>query len=120
MFIFVYYYRKIMENIRNRLNFNLVYIKKGLQRLVSKLSFESFIIFNSDFVGVKNKKVKFLLNKLIYIGMSILDFFKFFMYEFYYGFVKKQYRENVKLLMMDIDFLFYRQVQLFFVIKFVN
>lgn len=56
MFIFVYHYRKTMENIRNRLNFNLVHTKKGLQRLVSKPSFESFTIFNSDLVGVKKQK----------------------------------------------------------------
>lgn len=108
MFIFVYHYRKTMENIRNRLNFNLVHTKKGLQRLVSKPSFESFTIFNSDLVGVKNKNVKLLLNKPIYTGMSILDLSKLFMYEFHYGFVKKQYRENAKLLMTDTDSLFYR------------
>lgn len=33
-----------MESIRNRLNFNLVHTKKGLQRLVSKPSFKSFTI----------------------------------------------------------------------------
>lgn len=39
-----------MENIRNRLNFNLVHTKKRLQKLVSKPSFESFTIFNKDLV----------------------------------------------------------------------
>lgn len=101
-----------MENIRNRLNFNLVHTKKRLQKLVSKPSFESFTIFNKDLVGVKNKKVKLLLNKPIYTGMSILDLSKLFMYEFHYGFIKTQYGGNAKLLMTDTDSLFYRYVLL--------
>lgn len=55
MFIFVYHYRKTMENIRNRLNFNLVHTKKGLQRLVSKPSFESFTIFKRSCGSEKQK-----------------------------------------------------------------
>lgn len=101
-----------MENIRNRLNFNLVHTKKRLQKLVSKPSFESFTIFNKDLVGVKNKKVKLLLNKPIYTGISILDLSKLFMYEFHYGFIKAQYGGNAKLLMTDTDSLFYRYVLL--------
>lgn len=101
-----------MENIRNRLNFNLVHTKKRLQKLVSKPSFESFTIFNKDLVGVKNKKVKLLLNKPIYTGMSILDLSKLFMYEFHYSFIKTQYGGNAKLLMTDTDSLFYRYVLL--------
>jgi hypothetical protein len=102
------YFRKTMENIRNRVNFSLVHTKKQLKKLVSKPSFEMFTIFNSHLVGVKNKKVKLLLNKPIYIGMTILDLSKLFMYQFHYGFIKTQYRENAKLLMTDTDSLFYR------------
>lgn len=97
-----------MENIRTRLNFNLVHTKKQLQKLVSKPSFETFSIFNKHLVGVKNKKVKLLLNKPIYTGMTILDLSKLFMYEFHYDFVKREFGENAKLLMTDTDSLFYR------------
>ena len=97
-----------MENIRNRLNFNLVHTRKRLQKLVSKPSFEMFTIFNSNLVGVKNKKVKLLLNKPIYTGMTILDLSKLFMYQFHYEFIKKHYQERATLLMTDTDSLFYR------------
>lgn len=103
-----HHFRKTMENIRSRLNFNLVHTRKRLLRLVSKPSFETFTIFNKDLVGVKNKKVKLLLNKPIYTGMTILDLSKLFMYEFHYDFIKNQYGENAKLLMTDTYSLFYR------------
>lgn len=107
-FYFLPNFRKTMENIRTRLNFNLVHTKKQLQKLVSKPSFETFSIFNKHLVGVKNKKVKLLLNKPIYTGMTILDLSKLFMYEFHYDFVKREFGENAKLLMTDTDSLFYR------------
>lgn len=107
-FYFIPNFRKTMENIRTRLNFNLVHTKKQLQKLVSKPSFETFSIFNKHLVGVKNKKVKLLLNKPIYTGMTILDLSKLFMYEFHYDFVKREFGENAKLLMTDTDSLFYR------------
>lgn len=97
-----------MENIRNRVDFNLVHTKKRLQKLASKPSFDTSTIFNKHLVGVKNKKVKLLFDKPIYTGMVILDLSKFFMYEFHYGFVKKEYGENAKLLMTDTDSLFFR------------
>jgi hypothetical protein len=84
--------RKTMENIRTRMNFNLVNTKKRLQKFVAKPSFENFTIFNQHLVGVKNKKVNLLLNKLIYTGMTVLDLFKSFMYQFHYGYIKKTVR----------------------------
>lgn len=101
-------FRKTMQNIRTRLNFNLVHTKKQLQKLVSKPSFQTFSIFNEHLVRVKNKKVKFLLNKPIYTGMTILNLSKRPMYEFHYDFVKRKFGEKAKLLMTDTDSLFYR------------
>lgn len=59
---------KIMENLRNCVNIKLVYIEKKLKKLCVKLLFDCLKIFNEDLVGVENKKVKFFLNKFVYIG----------------------------------------------------
>ena len=91
-----------------RMNFNLVTTKKRLQKFVAKPSFENFTIFNQHLVGVKNKKVKLLLNKPIYTGMTVLDLSKLFMYQFHYGYIKKQYGDKATLLMTDTDSLFYK------------
>ena len=61
------------------------------------------MIFNRDLVGIQNHKEKVLLNKPIYVGMSVLDLSKHLMYDFYYNTLKARYGENVRLLYTDTD-----------------
>ena len=49
------------------------------------------------------KKTKVKMNKPIYLGLSILEISKTLMYEFWYGYLKPKYRDNVKLCYMDTD-----------------
>lgn len=98
---------KTNENLRNRVNINLVHTEQRLKRLCAKPFFDRFKIFNDDLVGVENKKVKLLLNKPVYIGQTILDLSKLVMYDFHYNFMKKLYEDNIKLLFTDTDSLMY-------------
>ena len=41
------------------------------------------------------------MNKLVYLGLSVLDLNETVMYEFWYGCVKPKYGENAKLCYMD-------------------
>ena len=50
---------------------------------------------------MKKKKVK--INKLVYLGLSILEICKTLMYEFWYDYIKPKYRNNAKLCYMDTD-----------------
>ena len=43
------------------------------------------------------------MNKLIYLGMSILDINKTLIYEFWYDYIKPKYQDRAKLCYMDID-----------------
>ena len=43
------------------------------------------------------------MNKLIYLGMSILDISKIHMYEFWYDYIKPKYQDKAKLCYMDTD-----------------
>ena len=47
------------------------------------------------------RKTQILMNKPVYLGLSILDLSKTVMYEFWYDYVK--YGENAKLCHMDTD-----------------
>ena len=60
-------------------------------------------MFNEHLVGIQNHKEKVLLNKPIYVGMSVLDLSKHLMYNFYYNTLKARYGENVRLLYTDTD-----------------
>ena len=47
------------------------------------------------------KKIKVIMNKPIYQGLSILDLCKTLMYEFWYDYIKPKYGENVRLCYID-------------------
>ena len=49
------------------------------------------------------KKTKVQMNKLIYLGLSILQIRNTLMYEFWYDYMKPKYGNNVKLCYMDTD-----------------
>ena len=60
------------------------------------------IIIFKDSVVLHKKKESLTLNKLIFVGCTVLELSKLAMHEFYHNFLKKRYR-NVKLLYMDTD-----------------
>ena len=43
------------------------------------------------------------MNKLVYLGLPILQLSKILMYEFWYNYVKPKYDEKAKLCYMDTD-----------------
>ena len=46
-------------------------------------------------------KTQVLMNKLIYLGLSILDLSKTIMYEFWYDYVKPKYGGHAKIFYVD-------------------
>ena len=51
-------------------------------------------IFDNDLAAIRKNKVELTLNKLAYVGMSILDLSKVLMYEFLYDYIKNKYGNN--------------------------
>ena len=49
------------------------------------------------------KKTEILMNKPVYLGLSILELSKILMYEFWYDYVKPKYGEKAKLCYMDTN-----------------
>ena len=94
-----------MENLRERINFNLVNNAKDYVRYISKLSFVSKKIFNKIFFAIHEIKPVLVLNKQVYVGFIILDLSKYLMYEFHYKYIKSKF--NANLLFTDTDSLVY-------------
>ena len=49
------------------------------------------------------RKTGILVNKPVYLALSILELSKTLMYEFWYDYVKPKYDEKAKLCYMDTD-----------------
>ena len=88
-----------MGNLRKRINVRLVNNAKYCKKWVSRPSFVPQKIFNKNFVAIYEIKPVLTLDKPIYVGFSILDFSKYFMYEFHYKYINRKY--DAKLLDTD-------------------
>ena len=54
------------------------------------------------------------MNKLVYLGVSILELSKILMYEFWYDYVKPRYNKKAKLCHMDRDsFIIYTKTYIY-------
>ena len=94
---------KTMENMRKRVNVELVHTKKRLRKVCAKPNFQSLRIFNEDLVAVNLRKTNVVLNRPIYAGFCILDLSKIFMYQFHYDYMKAKYHACADLLFTDTD-----------------
>ena len=90
---------KTMENLRKRINIELINNAKDYIRCVSRPNFISQKIFSRNFVATHKIKPVLTLNKPIYVGFSILDLSKTLMYEFHYKYIKSKF--DAKLLLTD-------------------
>ena len=75
---------KTIENVRKHSNLKLVTLKRRKKYLI-------------------NQKTQIIMNKPIYLGLSISDLSKTVIYEFWYDYVKPKYSENARLCHMDTD-----------------
>ena len=82
---------KAMENMRKHRD-----KKKKLFGVRTKFSY--YKVSHRKFISNRNEKnPEKLMNKLIYLGLSILELSKILMYNFWYDYVKPSYGENAKL-----------------------
>ena len=98
-------YGKTLHNFRKRINVRLINNAKGYQKYVSKPSFVSQKKCSKNFVTIHETKPILTLNKPIYAGLSILGLSKLLMYDFHYGYIKRNY--DAKLLFTDTGSLVY-------------
>ena len=94
---------KTMENVRKHRNIKLVTTERRRNYLVSEPNYHTTKFFTENLLAIEMIKTQILMNKPVYLGLSILDLSKNVMYEFWYHYVKPKYGENAKLCYMDTD-----------------
>ena len=85
---------KMMENLRNHVNVELVTSRERLRKVLAKPSIKSFKLFDENLAAVEVQKTVLTLNRSIYVGMTILDLRKTLMYDIYYNHLKANYGDG--------------------------
>ena len=95
---------KIMEHVRKQRDVKLVTTERKRNYLVSEPNYQTYQKFSTETLLVTEMgKTQILMNKPVYLGLSILDLSKTVMYRFWYDYLKPKYGENAKLIGLMIN-----------------
>ena len=94
---------KTLENVRKYRDIKLVTTERRRNYLVSEPNYYTTKFFTENLVVIEMKKTEILVNKLVHLGLSILELSKILMYEFWHDYVKPKYSEKVNFCQMNID-----------------
>ena len=97
---------KTQENLRNRVNVEIITDKKIALKRAAKPNFERSQTLREDLVVIQNKVITLKLNKPLYVGFTVLDLSKLLMYDFHYNKMLKWYND-INLCFTDTDSLLY-------------
>ena len=87
---------KTMENVRKNRDIKLVTTERRRNYLVIEPNYYTTKFFTKNLLAIKMKKTQITINKLVYLGLSILDLNKTVVYDFWYDYVKPKYAEKTK------------------------
>ena len=89
--------------MRKHKDIKLVTTEKRGNYLVSGTNYHAAKFVTEHLLAIEIKKTEILMNKHVYLRLSILELSKILMYEFLYGYVKPKYDKKAKLCHMDTD-----------------
>lgn len=96
-----------MENLRNRVDIQLVNTVKKAEKLVASPAYSYFTKFDEELVAIQRKITTLTLNRPVQVGAAILDVSKVLMYDFHYNVILAKYGNKAKFLFTDTDSLTY-------------
>ena len=94
---------KTMENVIKHRDNKLVITERRRNYLVPEPNYHTTKFFMENLLALEMKKTEILMNKPVYLGLSILELSKILMYEIWYDYVKPKYGEKAKLCYMNRD-----------------
>ena len=71
--------------------------------LVSEPNYHTTKFITENLLAIDLKETEILMNKSVYLGLSILKISKTLRYEFWYDYVKPKYSEKVKFCYINTD-----------------
>ena len=97
------FYGKTVENIRNRVDIEIVNDEKRGLKLQTHPLHKGSTILNDDLAIYKKNIRQITFDKPIYTGMCVLDLSKLLMYQFYYEIINKKWYNLNEVLYFDTD-----------------
>ncbi len=97
---------KSIEQVRSRRRIKIVNRKEDVLKYLKSPFLKTWDILSENLAIFELHNCHVMLDKPVYVGVTILDLSKLFLYEFHYKF-KEFYNDNVKLLFSDTDSLAY-------------
>ena len=94
---------KTMKNMRKHRDIKLVTTERRRNYLVSEPNYHTTKFFTENLLVTEMKKTQLVMNKPVYLGLSVLELSKILMYEFQHNYVKPRYGEKSKLCYLDTD-----------------
>ena len=82
---------------------DLPFLPKRRKRLISEPNYHSHKKFSNHLMAIETKKIRAKMIKPLYLGVSILDISKTFMYGFWYDYIKPKYGDRTKICYTDTD-----------------
>ena len=87
---------KVMENARKHKDIKLLTAQSRRNYLFSGPKYHATKFFLENLLAIEMRKTQILMNKLVYLSLSILDVSNTVMREFCYDYVKRKYGEKAK------------------------
>ena len=89
-------FEKTMENLPKYRDIELVMTERRRNYLVSQPNYRAKTFFTESLLTIEMTKIQIMMNKPIYLGLSMLDLSKTVMYKFWHDYVKPKHSEKSK------------------------
>ena len=103
----------LWKMLKKHRDIKLVSTERRRNNLVSEPNYHTTKFFTEHYLAIEMKKPEILMNKLVYLRLSILELSKIPMHKFWYHYVKLKYGEKAKFCYIDVSL--YTQKQIIFI-----
>ena len=94
-------FRKTIDNVRKHRDIKLLASQRRRNYLVSEPNYYTTKFFIKNMLAIEMGKTQIIIDKPVYLGLSILDVSKTKVYDFWYNYIKGKYGEKANLSYTD-------------------